>query len=153
MTLIEIVASMLILAVAALAITSTISLVSSSQMRSAGGSSLDLQALSYARETLESLKNGVSTNATTNAELSDSSYTSPCSAAQFSPCGTGTVYNSGVLPLTGLPATSDLVTKGGPTYRKYKVWNISSGTNTAGTDVSYKKVTVCVAWAPDTCAW
>lgn len=65
--LVEIVVSMIVLAVAALAVTSTVSMVNSKQLRSAGGSSLDVQALSYARETLESLKNSVSTNDTTGS--------------------------------------------------------------------------------------
>jgi len=70
MTLIEVVVSMLVLAVAALAVAATISLVNSRQMRSAGGGSLDLQALSFARQTLESLKNAVSTDGTRNAHFS-----------------------------------------------------------------------------------
>jgi Tfp pilus assembly protein PilV len=64
MALIEIVVSMLVLSAAALAVTATVSMVTNPQMRSAGGSSLDLQALSYARQTLELLKNNVSTDAT-----------------------------------------------------------------------------------------
>lgn len=62
MALVEIVVSMLILAVAALGVASTISLVNSNQMRRAGGSSLDLQAAGFARQTLEELKNAVTTD-------------------------------------------------------------------------------------------
>ncbi|MDD5227043.1 MAG: prepilin-type N-terminal cleavage/methylation domain-containing protein [Candidatus Omnitrophica bacterium] len=72
MAMVEIVVSMLILAVAALAVTATVSMVNGKEMRSAGGSSLDLQALSYARETLESLKSAVSTDATRAAPLQTS---------------------------------------------------------------------------------
>jgi type II secretory pathway pseudopilin PulG len=145
MALVEIVVSMLVLAVAALAVTSTISLVNSSQMRSAGGSSLDLQAASYARETLELLKNAVSTKTgagETGEPLKDVSYTAPCMAAEGEICGTETPpYTEYTQP--ELPA-SDLRSKGG--VRVYKVWDISSGTRTLGTDVAYKKVTVTVTW-------
>lgn len=145
--LVEIVVSMIILAVSALAVTATISMVNGKQMRSAGGSSLDLQATSYARETLESLKNAVSSNATVGADkgewLLDTSYTAPCATAAGSPCGSGTTYiPSGtagagqvVNPNLVLPA-SDLATRGG--RRTYKVWDISGGSGT----VAYKKVTV-----------
>ncbi len=57
--LVEIVVSMIILAVAALAVTATVTMVNSAQHRSAGGSSLDLQALSFAKATLDGLKNVV----------------------------------------------------------------------------------------------
>ena len=150
--MVEVIVSMLILAVSALAVTATISMVNSKQMRSAGGSSLDLQALSYAKETLESLKNNVSTDIATTGHgypLLDTSYTAPCTKTAGTPCTTvatgtppgGTTYT------VALPGTSDLVTKvGGTSTRTYKVWDISSGTNTLGTDVAYKKVTVTVAW-------
>lgn len=83
MTLIEIVVSMLVLAVAALAVTATISLVNSRQMRSAGGGSLDLQALSFARQTLESLKNAVSTEDGHRAPLNASGDTTSTLPAAF----------------------------------------------------------------------
>ena len=67
--LVEIVVSMLLLAVSALAVTATVSMVNSPQMRSSGGGSRDLQALSYAKQTLDSLKNAVSQNATTAEPL------------------------------------------------------------------------------------
>jgi type II secretory pathway pseudopilin PulG len=73
MTLAEIVMSMLVLAAAALAVTSVIVVTNSNKMRFARsdnyGGSLDLQALSYARETLELLKDAVSTDATRGAPL------------------------------------------------------------------------------------
>jgi len=150
--LVEIIVSMIVLAVTALAVTATVAMVNSKQMRSAGGSSLDLQALSYARETLESLKNSVSTEtgaAETGAPLVDSSYAAPCTAALGSPCGAGTLHAAEGLPLTGLPPLSDLATKidvTNPSTRTYTVWDISSGTSTLGTDVAYKKVTVTVLW-------
>ena len=133
MALVEIIVSMLVLAVAALAVTSTVSLVSSNQARSAGGSSLDLQAESYARQTLETLKNAVSTNATTSAPLLDTSYTAPCATAAGIACGAGISYTQ-TLP------SSDILTHSGT--RTYKVWDISGGNNT----VAYKKVTVTVQW-------
>ena len=166
MALVEIVVSMLILAVAALAVTSTMSLVSSGQMRSAGGGSLDLQAAGYARETLEALKNSVSSNAATNGALLDNSYQTAgvpyCNKAFGVECGGGTLHNAEGPPLNGLPAGIDLLTKVSGTaptaQRVYKVWDISSGAcstggcTAAGNDVAYKKVKVCVAWKPDTCA-
>ena len=88
MALIEIVVSMLVLSAAALAVTATVSMVTNPQMRSAGGSSLDLQALSYARQTLESLKNNVSTDATRAAPL----VTSATPYAPASPAGFTRTY-------------------------------------------------------------
>ena len=148
MALIEIVVSMLVLSVAALAVTSTMSVVSSNKMRSFGGGSLDLQAASCARETLESLKNYVSTNAAYSIKLKDSSYSPPCVAPQGTPCNAaGTLHNTEGPPFTGLPAGVDLLTKASvPGTRTYTVWDISSGTGTLGTDVAYKKVTVTVSW-------
>ena len=158
-SIVEVVVSMLILAVSALAVTATVSMVNSKQMRSAGGSSLDLQALSFARETLESLKNSVSTDAAVGAGraewLLDTSYDAAafCQAAEGVACGVGTTYipvgpagaNQVVNANLVLPA-SDLANKGAK--RTYKVWDISSGTKAAGTDVAYKKVIVTVdQWA------
>ena len=139
--LVEIVVSMLILAVSALAVTATVSMVNSKQMRSAGGSSLDLQALSYARETLEGLKNAVSTNEAAGGAgvpLRDTSYGTSCPTSKTAgePCGAGTSYAQ------ALPATSDLATKSSARDRVYKVWDISGGSGT----VAYKKVTVTVTW-------
>ena len=140
--LVEIVVSMLILAVAALAVTSTVSMVNSKQMRSAGGSSLDLQAASYARETLESLKNAVTTDATKALPLRDN--TASCSGkAAGALCGTGEVHSTEGLPFTGLPAASDLAKKAsGTSTRTYKVWDVADGNG----NVAYKKVTVTVQW-------
>jgi Tfp pilus assembly protein PilV len=141
MALVEIVVSMIILTISALAVTATITLVNDKEMRSAGGSSLDLQALSYARETLELLKNSVSAKTgagETGEPLKDTSYTAPCTAAVGTVCGTaGTPYTK------TLPA-SDLLNHGDT--RTYTVWDISSGTSTTGTDVAYKKVTATVQW-------
>lgn len=144
MALIEIMVSMVVLAVAALAMASSISLVSSEKVRSArgaatGGSTLELQALGYARQTLESLRNNVSTleaPGQPGEALLDLSYARPCATAVNTPCNaTGT--------LVGQPLpTSDLLSHGG--IRSYRVWDISSGTGVAGTDVAYKKVTVTV---------
>ena len=141
MALIEVVVSMLILAVAALAVNATISIVNSKAMRSAGGSSLDLQAMNYARETLETLKNAVSTDSPHKDPLYDNTYTPPCSTAAGTRCGTV----AGASFTQTLPALSDIFTKGAGT-RTYKVWDISSGTGTLGNDVAYKKVTVTVQW-------
>ena len=99
-SLVEIIVSMLVLAVGALAVVATIALVNEPrQARSAGGSSLDLQAKSYARETLEQLKNAVSTDSTRAAPLNGS-------------VG-GTLHDSTTDPaLTSLPA-GDLLNHGG----------------------------------------
>ena len=149
--LIEIVVSMLILAISALAVNATISMVSGKEQRSAGGSSLDLQALSYARETLESLKNVVSTDTARSNPLLDSSYSHPCQTNENVSCGSGTLHSAEGLTLTGINSTSDLATKvSGTSTRTYTVWDISSGTNTNGTDVAYKKVTVNVNWTDPT---
>ena len=136
MALIEVVVSMIILAVSALAVTATVAMVNGKELRSAGGSSLDLQALNYARQTLESLKNAVSTDATHAAPLRDTSYTVPCATMVGTACGIGTSYTP------GLP-TSDIKTKSGT--RTYKVWDISSGLG-GSNSVAYKKVTVTVQW-------
>ena len=73
MTLAEIIMSMLVLAAAALVVTSTIVVTSSNKMRNSrtdnAGGSLDLQALSYARATLDLLKDAVSTNGPRAAPL------------------------------------------------------------------------------------
>jgi type II secretory pathway pseudopilin PulG len=73
MTLAEIVLSMLVLASAALAVTSMIVVTNSDKMRKSRsdnfGGSLDLQAISHARATLELLKDAVSTDATRSAPL------------------------------------------------------------------------------------
>lgn len=140
--LVEIVASMLILAITSLVMTAAITAVTSPKMRSSGGSSLELQALNFARQTIENLRLKVSPNTGgggLGAALLDTSYTSPCRTAQGTACGNGTTYTE------TLPADSDLVTKGGGiqgTRRVYKVWDISGGNNT----VAYKKVTVTVQW-------
>ena len=156
MALVEILVSMLMLAVGALAVASTISMVNGREMRSAGGSSLDLQALSYARQTLESLKNGVSTDTSRGASLTDSSCGGDCRVnchgAVGVPCtnGSGTPYTPSGAGLTnGLPTGSDLVkranTRGvvnGASTRTYTVRDISDGNN----GVAYKRVTVDVIW-------
>jgi len=124
MALVETIVSMLILAVAALAVASTMLLVNSSHRRAAGGSSLDLQAASYARDTLDQLKNSVSTNAATNAPLV-----------------------AGVHDTTAdLPATFRTAAINGS--RAYRVTDV---VDPVSHSVAMKQVTVCVAWAPDDC--
>jgi prepilin-type N-terminal cleavage/methylation domain-containing protein len=136
MALVEIVVSMIVLAVAALAVTSAVSVVGN-QTRSAGGGSLDLQALSYARETLESLKNAVSADATRALPLRDN--TANCvPVAAGNPCGAGEVHTTDAT----LP-TSDLLDHAGT--RSYRVQNISDGSGIAGR-YAYKRVTVSLAW-------
>lgn len=141
-SLVELLVSVVILSVAALAVTATISFVNSKEVRSAGGSSLDLQALSFARETLDHLRNAVSSNATV-VGLIDNSYTPPCAAGNGTRCGAGTFYNE----TSSLPA-SDLsnATKGHNALRGYWVWDISSGNATLGNDVAYKEVKTVVTW-------
>ena len=90
--LIEILVSMIVLATAALAVTATIAMVSSKQMRSAGGSSLDLQALDYARQTLESLRDAVSTDATRAAPLTPGTHNDPLPAGNLASHGGARSY-------------------------------------------------------------
>ncbi|MFH1800939.1 MAG: hypothetical protein ABH891_08885 [Candidatus Omnitrophota bacterium] len=123
MTLAEIVLSMLVLASAALAVTSVIAVTNSNKMRNARsgsgssgeGGSLDLQALGHARAQLELLKDAVSTDATRSAPLVVST----------------TSYNT----TSTLPAAFQSV--GGT--RTYKVYSVGGGTD-------LKKVIVAVAW-------
>ena len=141
MSLVEVVVSMVLLAVAALAVSSTLGLVSGPKMRSTSGS-LDIQAASYARQTIEELKNAVSPQTgagETGAPLVDTTNGArpACLPAVLAGevCGTlaGTPYTK-VLP------AGDLATASGA--RSYKVWDISGGSGT----VAYKKVTVTVTW-------
>lgn len=158
MSLIEIIVSMVILVVAALAVTSTISLVNNAQMRSADvggakGGSPDLQAASYARETLEALKNHVSTDPAKSAALNDVTGGAACAGKTADQlCGAGTLHTSppDAPPLAGLDGTSTLASSLYNGTRYYRVWDVASGDSTPGKEVAYKQVTVCVAWAPDT---
>jgi prepilin-type N-terminal cleavage/methylation domain-containing protein len=119
MTLAEILMSMLVLAAAALAVTSTIAVTNSKQMRNAssgtGGGSLDLQAISHARAQLELLKDAVSTNSAFNTLLLVSA----------------TSYNT----TSTLPSTFQ--SAGGT--RVYLVSSVGGGTD-------LKKVKVTVQW-------
>jgi len=135
MSLVEIIVSMIILAVAALVVSSTFMLVRGNQMRvanvaGASGGSLDIQAVNYAREALEALKNAVSTDTTHAAPLNGSAG--------------GTLHDSTTDPtntLTSLPAGSGLAAHGGA--RGYKVWDIDADNDGVN---DYKKVTVTVTW-------
>jgi len=134
MSLLEIIVSMVILAVAALLVSSTYMFVKSERLRTSSDSttagSLDVQALNYARETLEALKNAVSTNATRAAPLSGSAG--------------GTLHNSATdptNPLIPLPAGGDLALSGGARF--YTVWDIDADSDGVN---DYKKVTVSVTW-------
>lgn len=125
MALVEIIVSMLVLAVVALGVASTISLVNSGQVRSAGGGSLDLQALGYARETLEQLRNNVSTN--------------EAAAGAGAPLlAAGSPYNANV----GLPASFTSAPVNGT--RTYTVTDVDFDTDGV---TDYKRVTVVVNWA------
>lgn len=140
MALIEIVVSMIVLAVAALAVAATINMINSKEMRSAGGSSLDLQAASYARETLEMLKNAVSSEeggGETGEMLVDGD---PDAAG-------GTVYDSIANPALAFPTGSEFANlKGLPSpARTYTVWDMDEDGDLI---TDYKKVTVTVTW-PD----
>ncbi|MCX5715784.1 MAG: prepilin-type N-terminal cleavage/methylation domain-containing protein [Candidatus Omnitrophica bacterium] len=66
MTLLEVMISMLILGLAAASIYATFAVVGKGPQKS---SATDLQAMNYARETLEKLKNAVSTNSTRSTLL------------------------------------------------------------------------------------
>jgi len=140
-SLVEIVASMVVLAVVALAAAATVTIAGGNQIRTAGGSSLELQALNFARQTLEDLKVSVSTDAARSAALADTSYTAPCSTPTLDPCGDGTEHTPTGVGTSGLP-DSHLQVRGG--RRRYVVQDISSGTGVSGSDVAYKKVTVTV---------
>lgn len=137
MSLIEIIVSLVVLSVAALAVASAVSLVNSEKMRARGGSTLELQALGYARQTLESLKNRVSSEeepGEPGEELMDFSYARPCATAVDTTCdpaGVGTRWGQ------PLPA-GELLDHGG--VRRYTVWDISDGLG----GVAYRKVTVTV---------
>lgn len=107
MALAEIIVSMMVLAAAALAVTATISFVNSDKARSARrenssirGGSLELQALSHARATLELLKNAVTTDVTRSAPLAVGSYnttsTLPASFTNAPISGTRTYVVSSV---------------------------------------------------------
>ena len=122
MALVETVVSMLILAVAALAVASTMLLVNSPHRRAAGGSSLDLQAASCARDTLDQLKNNVSTNEAAGG------------------AGEPLVVRAAPYVTTaGLPA--NLLAVGGT--RSYTVSDVMDAT---GHPTGLKKVTVTVQW-------
>ena len=141
MSLIELMVSMVVLSVAALAVAAAVSLVNNEKMRSGGGSTLELQALGYARQTLELLRNSVSSQEAggqPGEALVDTSYVHPCATAVNTVCN-----NTGTLKSLAIPASS-LLSAGG--VRFYRVWDISSGTGVTGTDVAYKKVTVSVDW-------
>ncbi|OQA57710.1 MAG: hypothetical protein BWY42_00386 [Candidatus Omnitrophica bacterium ADurb.Bin277] len=127
MSLVEIVVGLVILSITALVIASTGNMVAGRLMRAPGGGSLDLQAAGYARETLESLRNAVSTDPDRSEHLEDSD-------------GGGTLYDNHY-SINALPADSDLAKHGGA--RSYRVWDIDAD----GDGVpDYKKVTVTVTW-------
>lgn len=137
MSLIEIIVSLVVLSVAALAVVAAVSLVNSEKMRARGGSTLELQALGYARQTLELLKNNVNSQEAAGQPgepLVDYSYVRPCATAADTTCdpaGVGTRWGQ------PLPA-GELLNHGG--IRRYTVWDISDGLG----GVAYRKVTVTV---------
>lgn len=145
-TLIEIVISIVLLTLLALGIFATMALVS--DMQGASGSSLRNQAAGFARETLEILKNAVSTEegslehgemlVDTTDTCAGKNFGEPCSltGTRYTPYGIdGSTANSEL----GLPL-GDLKAAGGE--REYTVWRIADGNG----GVAYKKVTVEVSW-------
>ncbi len=154
LSLVEIVASIVVLSVIALGATATVTVVNSDQVRMAGGSTLELQALSFARQTIEELRNDVRgtteemwyANNSTAWSLADNSYAIPCTSALGQPCGVGTWYTpQGAGFVNGLPP-GNLATRGG--RRRYLVQDMSTGVGTAGMDVAYKRIIVQVdQWA------
>ena len=145
LSLIEIVVSMVVLSIAALAVAAAVSLVNSEKMRAGGGSTLELQALGYARQTLELLKNNVSSHEAAGQPgepLVDYSYVRPCATAVDTPCDAAGVGTRWGQPLPAgelfnhLPAAVQAAGGG----RHYRVWDISDGLG----GVAYRKVTVTV---------
>ena len=132
MTLIEIIVSMIILSLLAAGLYSIFSFVGAKK-QGGPGSPRDNQAISYARQTLEDLRNSVSANTTQAAMLNDT--TANCvGKTAHSVCGTGKEYTY------PLPAGDFKDKYGG--VRKYTVWDIADGNG----DVAYKKVTATVTW-------
>ncbi len=135
MSLIEVVVSLVLLSIAALAISSSLNLFSKN---TSGGtiSGLENQAVNESKRVLEELKNSVSSTSTTAAALNDTSYTKPCSAIIDTVCGNGTTYS------ITIPTKSALSASGLNATHTYTVWDISDGNG----KVAYKKVTSTVTW-------
>ena len=139
MSLIEVVVSMILLAVVALGATATITLVNSEGQRTAGGGSVDIQALSLARETLDQFKNAVSAKETlitdpgymlVDTDVSDGGGTKYVAADDG--------HGSRINPNLALPA-GDILNHNG--NRSYTVWDIDAD----GDNITdYKKVVVVV---------
>lgn len=159
LSLVEIVISFVVLSIVALGATATVAVIGGDQVRMSGGSTLELQALNYARETLESLRNDVRgtleeawyADNTTAWDLADNSYPVPCTAPIGTPCSAGLGWEhipAGAGLTNGLPTctagspATNLQCRGG--RRHYYVQDISSGVGIAGMDVAYKRVTVQV---------
>lgn len=128
LSLIEIVVSMVILSLLALSVSATMSFVTGTQSKRGATGTLEAQATNYARQTIEELKNAVSTETATGQhgeKLVDSDATTVG----------GTSYTS-TLPSGALKDSY----KG---TRQYTVWDVDSN-NDGVTD--YKKVEVTVQW-------
>lgn len=143
LSLVEVVVSLVLLSVLALGVSSVFSLVSSPDRRSETGSR-DLQAANYARQTLEELKNAVSSDEMgAGAALLDGTNPGCKDGLDFvtegSPCSEeGKTYSKGTNPAD---PTSPVIA-GTPFSRSYTVWDISDGKG----GVACKKVTVNVTW-------
>jgi len=129
LSLVEVVVSMVILSILALGISATMSFVTGSQGVRKPSGTLETQAIDYARQALEELKNAVSANEAGGehgALLVDSDVTAEG----------GTLYQD-----YALPAGDFRDTHSGD--RGYVVWDIDEDGD--GT-TDYKKVEVTVAW-------
>jgi prepilin-type N-terminal cleavage/methylation domain-containing protein len=154
MSLVEVLVAIVLMSVAALAITSTMTLVSSQKMRIATTGTLDLQASGYATQVLEALRNSVGTTTTTQTRLVDSSYGASCNptggVAGVTPCGSGTTYTTAAADPAHYVVHDDLLAISAwdssvPSVsytRSYLVQDIFDGSGA----VAFKKATVSVNW-------
>ena len=128
MGLVEMVVAMVIISAIGLGVASTMTTLSGKGSRRAGASSLELQALSYARANLEALRGAVSTDATRSAPLA-------VSATSYNT----TAYTSALPALIALP--SDFTSAPINGSRTYLVSSVA----TNGAHV-LKQVKVTVQW-------
>ncbi|MEI7751252.1 MAG: hypothetical protein WCJ71_04080 [Candidatus Omnitrophota bacterium] len=142
MSFVEVVVSMIILAMVALGVTATITLVNSEGQRHTAGGSIDLQALSLARETLEQLRNAVSAREADGEPgfmLVDANGPA-VGVTRYEFIATGTARSN---PNLDLPA-GDIRTHGGSRFYTVEDIDASSDTEVKDGITDYKKVVVVV---------